>query len=314
MMNGYKRWVQVFDFSLSSAPTEAPVASLEDVANVLLSAAGTEKGVYAFDSERRQLRLAEAQLAPDRSALVMLVRFGDLDGADPSFMEVGTGTARTVEKKEGEANASAAHIVLDLSKNEEPISPLFLLEQVKGIGQSRLVPFINYILKKNCQFTWRDEGGKERKGRPYVQLKGHMSESLRESLKTGELSSVTLENEIKNKSETDEDQFITKEVRTLQISVLPGTKGEKAFSLLRRTEKKIKNGEYSEMRVQYKYGNEKKLQTVRIDTSKKDIIDSWMTKVELIEGFDEPLVDCHKNIRDDVTKKMVSVLKKIKSS
>ena len=156
------------------------------------------------------------------------------------------------------------------------------LEDVPGLGKSRILPFLNGMIKELMAKDFVDAvDGKAKLCHPVFIMEHHASQTLKEDLDAGELRFIEL---IKNKAVAgmDEDHFLLKGTATLKVKVAPNLDGEDAVGIVNRLKTKYGKEGYDHVKVIFKH-KEGKQRTVDVSGARQDAGEALFGRVEMID-------------------------------
>jgi hypothetical protein len=194
MIRGKFRVILYFDLAMVPHPSDAPAIPLADFIPDLQKRCREQSAFRVIDNERRVIRLSD--IAPIKTntggdAIALLFSLGDRDKADPGFTNFLTGKVRVATHEQDEAGGLSVHAIISLT----PTSPKghiyrMVYEDVTGFGRTLIQDFLRSefkIISEDQGRTFPREGRGEIKTRPMVELSGHASEKIKESLAEGKL-------------------------------------------------------------------------------------------------------------------------------
>jgi len=286
-------------------PEDAPNIFLPDFIGDLKKFADDSGAVHIFDKNTKALRLRECKIDEKQKLVHLLVNYADTNLTDPAFENLETGDLRIEPKLRGEGIAVSTHLTIDLvpKSPKEPIYAAYL-EDVPGIGRTKLVPFLTSIAKQaGINFPWTDPNKKERKSRPSFTLVGAQSQKLKDDLKAGRLSWIELSKHHVD-SRFDEEGILEEDRRTIVLKVKKNMK-DKAVDLINRVRKKARDEGYTDMKVAYS-PEEGRQTSAKFGTAREDVGDVLTIKVsEILLG--QPRLQCETDLRDDVVTKLAEL-------
>lgn len=307
MLNHKERWIFYYDKILNPHPDEAPNIPLRDIMELLEVRQNAGESVKLLNKGTAAIRINKMRFDDVNDVVCLLVQYSDQMASDPVFANLETGTLRVEPKLEGEGVAISAHVVISLVPNQrDGRDYLMLLEDVPGIGKTKLDPFFTSEYKQVSNFIFRNEEDIERPCRPIVESVGYKSQTLREGLETGTLLGIDLVRLRGTTAEFDEPGAFKEISRHVEIKASRPFVGNEALGLINRMKERASAGGYNDMRVKFKRP-EGKQRSILMGTAREDAGDALFTKCELI-SVEEPLPQCLEEIRDDVVAKMTTLL------
>jgi hypothetical protein len=310
MLDMWERWIQFHELNLKRDPEEAPPIKLEKIIPLLTDRWKGGNSVKLINNETAALRISDIKTYPKSKATVLLIQYTDKNVTDPVFSHLETGTLRTEPKLDGEGVAVSAHVVLGHEPlNGNPESYRLLLEEVPGLGRSRLSPFLKSELKaaSTNEFEFNDEeSGKLKKCSPVAEILGDLSGQLSDDLKDGSiLQGIELIKHTRGKSGFDEENFFVEVSRHIKITPVLNS-GDGIIGLLKKVGILAKKDGYDDIKIRYKLPQGKQ-KTATMGATKEDIADTLIVKDEQIKS-DEVLGQCREKISDNFAKKMIDLL------
>lgn len=307
MLNQLERWVLHYDSVIKSYPNEAPNIPMREIVPLaaLLQAQGD--AVWVFQRKTAAVRIAAIDIDHDNEFATFLIHYADKNASDPVFGNLDTGELRTEPKLEGEGVAISAHLLISL-KSTQPHQNVYLtvLEDVPGLGRTKLRPFLNAIFKKASDFSFSAEDGTQKKCRPAVEINGHTSQQLRDDLEGGVLSGFELVKYRNVTGEFDEEGFLEEKTRVVTIDTKQKLSGLEALNLINRVKERAAGAGYANMRVKYKRP-EGPQKTITVGTAREDAGDAVSVKSAFLR-VETALPQCSETIRIDVVEKMKKML------
>jgi len=307
MLNQLERWVLHYDTVVKPYPAEAPNIPMREIVPraALLQAQGD--AVWVFQRKTAAVRIAAIDIDHDNEFATFLIHYADKNASDPVFGNLDTGELRTEPKLEGEGVAISAHLMISLKPSQSNQNVyLTVLEDVPGIGRTKLRSFLNAIFKKAGDCSFRAEDGTQKKCRPAVEIYGHTSQQLRDDLEGGVLSGFELVKYRNVNCEFDEDGFLEEKARVVTIGTKQKLSGLAALNVINRVKERAAGAGYAEMRVKYKRleGPQK---TITVGTAREDAGDAVSVKSAFLR-VEAALPQCSEAIRRDVVEKMKNML------
>lgn len=314
MLRANQRIILHFDLVMTPFPTDAPPLPLSDFINPLIARVLKGDAVQFIDDERRVVRLSDIKRIRTENrlpAVAMLFCLGDREKADPGFTNWNTGKVRIVKRKDDEAGGLSLHAVVLLQPTTEGGHAYrMVIEDVTGFGRSVIQAFLRAEFKKTSDdegITFTRANGHQIKTRPMVDLIGHGSDLLKDSLREGRLLHVELVDYVKDDLGFDEAQYIKTARRDLRLSISRTLPEGEGLSLLEKLQVYAKRGGYEKMLVRWKDARLQKPQSAQIDTTRTDASEALFVKsVEL--DLDSPLAEVSEQLSDELIRKMKNLV------
>lgn len=305
MLKEKERWILFYDKSLEPIPDGAREIDINEVLPGLYARQQAGESVKLIHSETAAIRISDMEVDSTNEIAVFLLQYGDMEISDPVFSNLTTGELRIAPKLDGEGVAISAHMLVSLKPSILDGSYLTLLEDVPGIGKTKLEPFFTSEFKQVSDHLTYKEDGLIKHCRPRLSLEGHSSQTIKESLERGYLKGVEL---IKSTtvSELDEPDYIKKERYIAKLNLVRINYSCEIVSFINRLKDKAKKLDYSEMNVIYKR-EEGRQKSIPISTAREDIGDVLFSRYEMI-SLSTPLPQCSDKISGEVVQKMKKML------
>lgn len=290
---------------MRSIPEEAPQLWLRDELASLQGVFEAGHAVQLLNRESAAIRVRDLRLDRDNDILFLLLAYADKNVTDPVFETLENGDLRTEPKLEGEGVAVSAHMAIDLRPNEVGVSSYrALLEDVPGIGRSKIAPFLTSLYRQAPRIQWAAPDGSVKNCRPQFDIDGRMSDTLSNDLREGRLSMIELVQHHVDGDGFDEEGAIVEQVRTLRLSIAPQGVGEQAIELINRVRGRARELGYPNMKVRWTHGRQK---TAEFGTAREDAGDVLVFKTTEIRS-ENPLSQCDAEIQEDRIERLRELL------
>ncbi|PYE86553.1 hypothetical protein [Phyllobacterium leguminum] len=314
MLQRNQRFVLYFDFSMAPYPSDAPPIDLNDLLPELKKRCGNSIAVEEIDAGRRIIRLMEMKdikLGDGSTAASLLLCLGDREKADAGVTNIKTGGVRIFEKKEDEVGGLSVHVLLHTAPTK-PGSHLYrmVMEDVTGFGRTLVQNFFRSQFKAICddhEFSFKRDDKKNIKTRPMVELHGHASQQLKDSLQEGRLLHIELIDYVEQDFGFDEAIFIKTARRNLNLSISGKLPDGEALTVVEKVKAWANGQGYSSMRVRWKDPSSTKPQSAKIDTTKMDAGEAFFIRTAEVK-FTTPLADISEKISDEIIEEMRKLL------
>ena len=314
MLDLFERWVQYHELHIDSEPVHAPPIPLSSLLPHLQLRIKADQCIKLIKKETAALKIADIHHDKKRKIAVLLVQYADMNVSDPSFMHLKKGRLRGVPKLEGEGVAVSAHVAISLEPHGDfGVRYRLLLEEVIGLGRSRLDPFIKSELKEaakgNFEFEDIEDNNRTKNRLPAAKIEGTPDKSLMMDIEEGSvLQGIELVKLNSKTTEFDEDGYYTEESRTIKLAPDPKVN---FVDLIKRLRPKAKKLGYQNIRLRYRHGAGKQ-KTAAMGTTEQDLADVLVLRTEKIRA-DEVLAQCAEEIVPSISAKMVGLLVKARS-
>lgn len=288
MLRNDERWVIYMDAGVRFVPSRAPnVMTIKQLHAVLSSVVGTKDALHYPDQTKKDeaitLDCAEMRTINGLKALVLMFSYTNQNGADPGFREMIAGTNRTEAKKKNEAVASSAHLVISSVPHGRggtlPWSAL--LEDVTGVGKTKMQSAVTAMIKSKLNFTWKDEDGKVQGADARFMLDGRDSDDVAQEIEAGTLAYFVAIKETQDAAGFDEDGFVVSTREEIKLKPT-GKEGLSMKELLKKVGKIGSRLGYEKVRVHYKRSDGKG-RSMTYGTHREDAEDFLIKRVELIK-------------------------------
>src|SRR5579859_54365 len=251
MLDRWVRWAFVYDLKLKPNKVGAPNIELATVLDLLHARVEAGEAVQLLNNETAAIRIQNFRFNNNRTRAAFLFNYSDTNISDPVFGELSSGRLRLEPKLEGEGVAVSAHMVVSLVP--DPVSGTYLaaLEDIPGVGRSRLTPFLTHEFRAVSDFRFRDTDNKIKDYRMVPELLGLPSQSLRSDLDRGELSGFELVRMTRAAGEFDEDNIIEEQTRTVKLKVKNHYTGLDALNVVNRLKDRAGHQGYDLIKVRF---------------------------------------------------------------
>ncbi|PWK66949.1 hypothetical protein C8K44_11365 [Aminobacter sp. AP02] len=251
------------------------------------------------------------KLAGGEPAVAMLFCLGDHDKADTGVTHFKTGAVRVFEKEEDEVGGLSVHAVIRLTPTKEK-GHLYraVLEDITGFGRTPIQSFLRSQFKIICddqEFTFPRDDKRPVKTRPMVELAGHASDKLKNSLEQGKLLHIELVDYTDVDFGMDEDKFLKTARRALNVSVSKTLPKGEGLSLIEKVRLWANTNGYATMRVRWKEASSSRPQSAKVDTAKADAGEAFFIKTAEV-SFATPLPDICAELSDELITEMKKAL------
>ncbi|PZU21962.1 MAG: hypothetical protein DI589_13795 [Shinella sp.] len=313
MLQRNQRFVLYFDFSMAPYPSDAPAIDLGELLPELKKRCERGASVEEIDSGRRVIRLMEVSeitLTDGSKAFGMLLSLGDREKADPGVTNIKTGEVRIFERAADELGGLSVHVLV----NTTPTKPgghmyRMVMEDVTGFGRSLIQGFFRSQFKIICEereFSFKRDDKKSIKTRPLVELHGHASQKLKDSLQEGRLLHIELIDYVEQDFGFDEARFIKLARRNMSLSISGKLPDGEALSVVEKVKVWANRKGYDSMRVRWKDPASTKPQSAKIDTTKADAGEAFFIRAAEVK-FKTPLAD----ISEKISAEMIAEMRKL---
>jgi hypothetical protein len=306
--NGF---ILYFDLAMAPHPSDAPALPLADFIPYLQKRQNNDLCFQVVDNERRVIRLSaikKIKLSNGQPAVALLFCLGDRDKADPGFTNFLTGKVRIPKRDQDEAGGLSVHAVIALNPTQNG-GHLYRMvyEDVPGFGRSLIQGFLRSEFKTIADdqaLTFKREGSKEGlKTRPMVEISGHASDRLKDSIQQGRLLHIELINYKEENLGFDEAKFISSVRRDMSLSIAKALPQGEALTFLERVKEYAKKNNYEAMRVRWREPQTAKAHTAKVDTARQDAGEAVFIKFAEVK-LNQALPDICDTMSDELITKI----------
>lgn len=295
MLDLFARWILHLEVHMKSHPAEAPQLWLGVEVASLQMAVEAGQAVQLINNESAAIRIRGLEHDRQNEILFILFAYSDKNVTDPVFENLDTGDLRTEPKLDGEGVAVSAHMAIDLRPIGQGVSSYkAVLEDVPGIGRSKIAPFMTYLFRQVPKAQWAAPDGSVKSCRPLFEINGRMSDTLRNDLEGGRLSMIELVQHHVEGDAFDEEGAIVEQVRSLKLSIAPQGIGENPIDFVNRIRGRARDMGYPNMKIRWTHGRQK---SAEFGTAREDAGDVLVFKTTQMRSED-PLSQCDEEIRE----------------
>ena len=152
--------------------------------------------------------------------------------------------------------------------------------------------------------TFKREGSKDDlKTRPMVEISGHASDKLKDSIQQGRLLHIELINYKEKNLGFDEAKFISSVRRDMSLSIAKALPQGNALKFLEKVKEYAKKNDYEAMRVRWREPQAAKAHTAKVDTARSDAGEALFVKFAEIK-LRQPLPDICDTMSDELISKI----------
>jgi hypothetical protein len=314
MLKAKERFVLYFDLVMAPYPVDAPPIDLAVLLPELKKRCDDGKAVETIDAERRVIRLSQMEpvkLADSTDAMSMLFCLGDREKADAGVTNFVTGAVRVFEKDRDEVGGLSVHAIVGMVTAEAgSVKYRMVMEDVAGFGRTLIQNFLRSQFKIICDersFTFKRDNKSEVKTRPMVELIGHASDKLKNSIKEGRLLHIELIDYIEQDYGFDEGKFIKTARRNLNLSIDKNLPEGEQLTMIDKIKQWAKGQGYETMRIRWKDPESTKPQSATVDTAKQDAGEAFFIKTAEVK-FKTPLPDICEKLSAELIGEMQKLL------
>lgn len=229
-----------------------------------------------------------------------------------------TRKVRLFEKHEGEGRAVSAHMLLALDSPDRSNRYKALLEVAVGLGQSRIKPHLQRVLKRIFDeqgYEVEDADGNRVPARPAFNMNAVHKDRLKEEIGDAEISELVLIHASVPKGEFDAPGVVKVTRREMRLKV-EKSMAHKAEVVLKALKPWAKDQGYDQVYIRWRRAEEETLgrsdssqgyNRATIDLQNADIGETLFARRHFVT-LREEMVDCSESLRDDMVAAMVELL------
>lgn len=306
------RWIAVGKLALrnrKNAPHYAPDFILQDLIDALADRIARKDIHRNYSKDSRRMWCAD--LAEDDQYHRLILQTGDKNVTGMSFLNFENMTTRDIEKEKEEGSHYASHIVI--RKNPDATGQyLTLIEKVPGIYLSSIKDHFGWACNHaNYQKTAEDDDGLPKAFRPYFEVLGHQSKTIREALNTGVLQDIELVSHDENHEDgLDEEPIVQEVVHEARFEIKRRVSEEQARTVFQRARDFINDfrcgADDTQMFVRIKAASGQ-IKRTEVNYDGDEILEQAFVQNEIVTDFDPPLTQRYEAFRDDMIQKMLEV-------
>lgn len=320
MTPGTEREIVQFTVHLNTTPP-GRFSDLDELAHQIWHDAKAGLCVSPIDNGRLQIGLSDAaivDLKGGTKGLAMLFDLIDPEASVPANRHMKTRKLRTFDKEQDEGRAVSAHLLLELAPIDDSNRFRALLEVSLGLGQSRVKPHLQRIIRRIFQerdFRVEDADGNLVPATPTFGMHAVRSDKLRQDIENAEISELVLIQASVPKGDFDPPEVIDVSRREMRLKVEKSMVGEVA-KVLNAIKPWAKEQGYDQVYVRWKRcADESDLEgksksaydRAKIDLRNQDIGETLFAKRHFV-SLDSEMNDCVETLRDDVLEAMIGLI------
>lgn len=316
LLGDFDRYVVDCEMELVRTPKDAPTMPVFDVLKDIESMFKAGKATYKIAGGKSSVRIVDMDRNESEGYTVILFQYANDNASDPHFANKVTGESRKADRAENEAPAVTAHLCINHVPRDLRLFPdlyKVIVEEVPGLTKSLISSTLTWMIFESTDYSFTRKDGKkprEIKCRPLIKINPYASKTLRESLATGTLTSMTAVR-YKNNRQLDDDGDISIIQETMVLS-FKNTTGQKAINLVKKACDLVRGMQYSDLKLTRTDKN-KRTHSDEIDVSYEksveDIADTIFSEKEKIT-LSNKIEMCEKKIHKQLAGKMKEILLK----
>jgi hypothetical protein len=262
--------------------------------------------------------LADMSISANRKRVDLLINRSDRDASDTVYSNPKIKRRRKLSKNDGEGHDFSAHMIISLVPKGNTYQAA--LEVSPGLASGKVAWFLNYLIR-HCINETKDDykmphpdnstnsAGVQRLVVAYhkVELRGHPSDELLNSINSGVLDSIELIDKRKRNLNWDSNGN-TKEIQR-SVILRPGPKASaRNFNRIKEAASLSFQKNYSEARVKFKAPNGIST-TVTLETQHMQLAnDTIYVKKEKISGFSSLIDSSSQSLNPEIVDKMAKLI------
>lgn len=316
MLRNDERWVVFMESGFHWVPREAPdMLDMKQLGALLEKVVGTKDADQCPDPENpgETVTLDSVTYYPPSKpeALVLLFSYCNVKGADPGFKNLKTRKKRTEAKKEDEANAASAHLVILMKQKTRKKHSYYpaLIEDVDSLGKTKMQRAITSMIGVKQRFSFKDEEGSVKQAHARFEMLGLDDEQVTKDASGGTFSYFVAIRELPGRPSFDDDLNIKKtreEVRLKPKDKVVGSASIREW--LKKLAKSAEAQEFDRVRVHYARKDGKN-RSITFGTHREDAEDFLIKRIEKIP-LKTPVAQTHAEPCEELIKAMFGLLKK----
>lgn len=302
MLKAYERWVLHYQIHLEPVPAEGPADICMRSAMTHLQALAEAGNAWA-DVSGVVVRIAKVEIG-DEWAKLLFLNF-DPSGATPTFGTAATGEIRVSDRQDGESNTYSAHAVIRLAPENSTMAghPQYrmTLEDIPGLGKTRLLPLINRLLRSNARSFTDRQGVEGRSYHPKLSIWPYYEASVKQEIQDGVLRHFELVRRVPRRTALDERRSVMEISRSIKFRPVDadGFSLESALDRLRRLASRAK---YDQVKIVYKGPKGNQL-SASFNPSRQDFEDVLQSKYVHV-NLRQPMQNATTEIAEELTEAM----------
>lgn len=319
-MRATERRIYHFDMEVKRRGHTTHLPPLNDLLAVWKERSDASTAFQVRSSGDLRFNIEQVDFYDDNIAC-LLVSVSDRNSPDAVYQDFTTQETTVYPKEATQGGMVSSHIVVSTLPSK--VDTYFCaIEQASKLNSTNIELLLNRILHdeydaNESRFSYANVAGrKDRAGNiqrhnflPRVELKGHLSNELIESLENGRLSSIVLVND-EEKADFGDNPFLVESERHLIIKAkadLP--RGGRLNSIVDAVRRRSEGYEKARIRFTAPDGRP---QSIEFNASDGSIIDSRFVKNELLGGIAPPLADASSTIVIRLLRPMMTIVRGVR--
>lgn len=262
----------------------------------------------AFEAGQKKVTLTKIRF--EGRIAKLLFRLTDPDIPDNILENEESGELREATRLEAEVPARSAHLVIDCSE-EHDVARAYpaTVENVDYLSKSYITLLLNKILRDHfTEERPKDDTGYLATYSPRIEFRGHQSQTISRVLQEG--GSLEGLKFVTNKVVEDDfgdPAYAVLNSTEVTLDVRGAPSGEGAIAWIRDKYAQFAGPDLEQAKIVI-CDSSGRVKTSKLDTHLDDVMSNFFILQRLINDFEQPLVACENDIREDVVTKMISEL------
>lgn len=304
MLKAHERWVLHYQVHLEPVPAEGPVDIPMRSAITHLQALAEARNAKA-EVNGVVLWIAKVEM-DDQWAKILFLNF-DPSGAVPTFGTAETGEIRVSDRQDGESNTYSAHAVIRLTPESNTAAGFpqyrMTLEDVPGLGKTRLLPLINKLLRLNTRSFTDRQGVEGRSFHPKLSVWPYYEASVKQEIQDGVLRHFELVRRVPRRAALDERRAVKEISRSVKFRPV-FTDGYSLESALDRLRRLASRARYDQVKIVYRGPKGNQL-SASFNPSRQDFEDVLQSKYVHV-----PLRSAMRNATTEIAEELTEAMKR----
>lgn len=318
-MRSTERRIYHFDMQVRRRGHETHLPHITKIIEVWKERSEDSTAEQKRSSEKYIFKIDDVVYLEGSNCACLLISVNDKASPDSVYGDFKTGEKIINKKSPTQGGMHSVHLLVSTDPYK-PDTYFCLVEYGPKLNQSNIKLLLNHVLHDEYvanheRFSYPDPSGrKKRDGShhrigflPRIELIGHPSKELIQSLESGRLNSIVL---LSDKEESDfaGNPYLVIKEHQLHIGIKPNLPKSNRFQALREAVS-TESERYASARVSFK-GADGSPQSVKFNIDDGSIIDTRFVKSEIITGITPPLADACTDIARQLVSPMLRIVLK----
>ena len=306
------RWIVVGKLSIrnrKNAPDYAPDFNVSDLMGAMADRIARNDIHRSYNNDSRLMWCS--RMGEEEDYHKILIEVGDKNISGFSLLNFGTLQTRDIEKDEEEGSHYSAHILIGKTSDQYG-RYLILIEKVPGISISSIKSHMTWACNNQLyEKEVEDEDGNKRWFRPFFEIDGHQSKTIRDALRTGVLQDIEFMSHEENHGDgLDEDPIVSEEVYEARWSIKKRVTEDQALTVFEKAGNFIRDFQRGEevpkvfVRIKSENGQ---IRRTEVEHNGNEILEQAFIQNEIVSDFERPLTQRYEVLRDDMVIKMIEI-------